>query len=676
MDPPNPNHPSRSPAPNHYPPPLSTPFTPQSQSNGQASAFVQSPGYTNYALPPHAAPPHAASPPTLPYTNLIYAPPPYATVPYATPSFAPLPSDILPRQCNQSLPQAYGYAPVYNPPDISAANNLAQLQPSTNYTHFSQNAPTIGRKRRLSSAVEDTLRRPPGPSGYSGPAPAAGPLTYTQPPHHAVYTATQRPLINTDSTSQQGSSRENAIDLTGLYSHARHSSMMQSSLASTVVSQPQSRQQISSTREHVLPVWQPDAEVTHCFVCSNQFSFFYRKHHCRRCGRVVCANCSPHRITLPRQFIVQPPTLRELQDEEGSATNQDGLGGGEEVRVCNPCVPDPNYNPPGIGSHQGLNSGMFPSNMHYSPHWTMPPGVGGSHQPGEPSRVFVGASGRTYNWPTRPTGHRTSYSAANVPRTPQFDPSNRGYAIPGSGPYGAPVAIQMPQSMPFGHRPPPGAYQSSVIQDLSSFFNPNDANNSTQASSSRDPPPPPPPQIAEEDECPVCSEELPPKGPNDDMTAREAHIESCLQSHMYSSSAPQARTGQFPTDTGQAPSVGGSPAQDLPYGRVRRMTRGHMLTYKATEKDCIGPDGVAPECVICLEEFHVNDELARMECLCKFHKVRAHPMCKKTWILTSILCSNVFESGGTRKGMEAVPLTGSLFDLHQLRTAAVGESTF
>jgi hypothetical protein len=31
----------------------------------------------------------------------------------------------------------------------------------------------------------------------------------------------------------------------------------------------------------VLPNWQPDAEVSHCPVCGSQFTFFYRKHHCR-----------------------------------------------------------------------------------------------------------------------------------------------------------------------------------------------------------------------------------------------------------------------------------------------------------------------------------------------------------------------------------------------------------
>jgi hypothetical protein len=40
-------------------------------------------------------------------------------------------------------------------------------------------------------------------------------------------------------------------------------------------------------------VWRADAHATQCFVCSSSFNLFRRRHHCRRCGEVVCSTCSP-----------------------------------------------------------------------------------------------------------------------------------------------------------------------------------------------------------------------------------------------------------------------------------------------------------------------------------------------------------------------------------------------
>lgn len=45
--------------------------------------------------------------------------------------------------------------------------------------------------------------------------------------------------------------------------------------------------------------WIPDGQVRTCMVCQNeQFSMFNRRHHCRRCGRVVCKTCSQHRLQV------------------------------------------------------------------------------------------------------------------------------------------------------------------------------------------------------------------------------------------------------------------------------------------------------------------------------------------------------------------------------------------
>lgn len=40
-------------------------------------------------------------------------------------------------------------------------------------------------------------------------------------------------------------------------------------------------------------------ESKSCQGCSKKFGMFLRKHHCRKCGKCICDNCSPIRSTLP-----------------------------------------------------------------------------------------------------------------------------------------------------------------------------------------------------------------------------------------------------------------------------------------------------------------------------------------------------------------------------------------
>jgi hypothetical protein len=44
-----------------------------------------------------------------------------------------------------------------------------------------------------------------------------------------------------------------------------------------------------------LPAWVPDEKVNECPACLTPFSWAFRKHHCRLCGKVVCASCSAKR---------------------------------------------------------------------------------------------------------------------------------------------------------------------------------------------------------------------------------------------------------------------------------------------------------------------------------------------------------------------------------------------
>jgi hypothetical protein len=44
--------------------------------------------------------------------------------------------------------------------------------------------------------------------------------------------------------------------------------------------------------------WAPDRDARDCSLCAAAFGLVTRRHHCRACGQVVCAECSPARVLL------------------------------------------------------------------------------------------------------------------------------------------------------------------------------------------------------------------------------------------------------------------------------------------------------------------------------------------------------------------------------------------
>lgn len=92
------------------------------------------------------------------------------------------------------------------------------------------------------------------------------------------------------------------------------------------------------------PVWHPDEKSPACDRCKAQFTLLVRRHHCRRCGDVVCGDCS-EKTSLSRMGYVDPvlvctkclPTVRS--EEEFLSTHVKTLVHGSHFHLSD--SPDP-----------------------------------------------------------------------------------------------------------------------------------------------------------------------------------------------------------------------------------------------------------------------------------------------------------------------------------------------
>jgi len=55
-------------------------------------------------------------------------------------------------------------------------------------------------------------------------------------------------------------------------------------------------------------LWVPDEDAPFCMQCGSSFTWRLRRHHCRFCGRVVCATCSQYRLAVPVKLSAELPS--------------------------------------------------------------------------------------------------------------------------------------------------------------------------------------------------------------------------------------------------------------------------------------------------------------------------------------------------------------------------------
>jgi len=82
------------------------------------------------------------------------------------------------------------------------------------------------------------------------------------------------------------------------------------------------------------PVWQSDHSSKDCQLCHRKFTMFYRRHHCRFCGELVCNNCSLKRLMVPMKNNPKKKEARRIcdrcvkdfKDQKGSRPSESSGG--------------------------------------------------------------------------------------------------------------------------------------------------------------------------------------------------------------------------------------------------------------------------------------------------------------------------------------------------------------
>ncbi|KAK9448844.1 uncharacterized protein V1518DRAFT_427987 [Limtongia smithiae] len=442
-------------------------------------------------------------------------------------------------------------------------------------------------------AQDGTTSLPPPPS--SPPAAAASPpLPTATPVNTDVVVARQTPAAAaaataTVDTGVTPSMTAATIAAASAMTTPQPSSQAQSSASSPAVLSQQQHQQLAEPRAAFgIAPWQPDATVDACPICGLQFTLLFRRHHCRICGRVVCGPCSAALIPYPPGTYVLGPWQRVPAPA------------GTRLRTCDDCIREPDSGAAYSSFPRSPDAGAALSALYHAR---------SSSLPGSPlSSAAASSAARRGLRALRLMTHREPASATSS--TPVSSSSSIATASAAAATRRSPKSVTVESTIPRprpasavaprtgfrlirargGDDAVPPVASSASSPDLTTV--PAGTVLTTTARSAASP------EIAddevhdagdddEEDLCPICGFRLTSLKTENE---REVHVNDCLTKATYSGSPDQARR------------------------------RNRMVVYKLPKSE------VGKECIICFEDFKEDDVVARLECLCVYHR-----KCIKAW---------------------------------------------
>lgn len=172
------------------------------------------------------------------------------------------------------------------PVGIGAASVGSEAEGGSSWT-----LPPYLLRSRLRRASRSQMGASSVPTGLSTPAPAAdgGPGSGPMTPHTAT-------------TSQRASMRPQAMPLQRYLSAGRMSTFegqRRWAQGEELPARARRGKSAGAVDDPSLRApWVPDAHARTCHSCDQRFTVLRRRHHCRACGQVICARCSPARLPV------------------------------------------------------------------------------------------------------------------------------------------------------------------------------------------------------------------------------------------------------------------------------------------------------------------------------------------------------------------------------------------
>ncbi|CAG8502147.1 2563_t:CDS:2 [Dentiscutata erythropus] len=126
-------------------------------------------------------------------------------------------------------------------------------------------------------------------------------LTNNETPSTASFETIEQPFYDEDAHNLQ----ESIIDLT------THSTLV-SPRTHPQTSVNMTNAQAQTLTSHNKFKWENDEDVSECRLCDKKFRLWARRHHCRRCGKVVCDQCSTKRVHLSPEQVLSDPSSSDI----------------------------------------------------------------------------------------------------------------------------------------------------------------------------------------------------------------------------------------------------------------------------------------------------------------------------------------------------------------------------